>query len=66
MVEWHHQLNGHEFEQTLGNSERQGRLLQFMGSQTVRHELVTERQRHLLTAEFFIFISFYLEKQSAV
>ena len=30
MVEWHHQLNGHEFEQTLGDSERQGRLLQFM------------------------------------
>ena len=22
-VGWHHQLNGHEFEQTLGNSERQ-------------------------------------------
>ena len=21
MVEWHHQLNGHEFEQTLGNNE---------------------------------------------
>ena len=24
MVEWHHWLNGHEFEQTLGDSERQG------------------------------------------
>ena len=24
MVGWHHQLNGHEFEQTLGDSERQG------------------------------------------
>ena len=35
MVEWHHQLNGHEFEQTLGDSERQGRLLQFMGSHRV-------------------------------
>ena len=23
-VGWHHRLNGHEFEQTLGNSERQG------------------------------------------
>ena len=23
-VGWHHQLNGHEFEQTLGGSERQG------------------------------------------
>ena len=26
MVGWHHQLNGHEFEQTQGDSERQGSL----------------------------------------
>ena len=26
MVGWHHQLNGHEFEQALGDSERQGNL----------------------------------------
>ena len=26
MTGWHHQLNGHEFEQTLGNSEGQGSL----------------------------------------
>ena len=25
-VGWHHQLNGHEFEQTLGDSEGQGSL----------------------------------------
>ena len=25
MVGWHHQLSGHEFEQTLGDSEGQGR-----------------------------------------
>ena len=25
MVGWHHRLNGHEFEQTLGDSEGQGR-----------------------------------------
>ena len=32
----HHQLNGHEFEQDLGDSEEQGNLvfLQFMGSQS--------------------------------
>ena len=24
MVEWHHQLNGHELEQILGDSEEQG------------------------------------------
>ena len=26
MVEWHHQLNGHESEQTLGDSQGQGDL----------------------------------------
>ena len=26
MVGWHHQLNGHEFGQTLGDSEGQGSL----------------------------------------
>ena len=27
MVEWHYQLNEHEFEQTLGDSEQQARLV---------------------------------------
>ena len=27
MVGWHHQLNGHEFKQTLGDSEGQGNLV---------------------------------------
>ena len=27
MVGWHHRLNGHEFEQALGNGERQGSLV---------------------------------------
>ena len=27
MVAWHHQLNGHDFEQTLGDSEGQGSLV---------------------------------------
>ena len=26
MVGWHHQLNGHDFEQTQGDSEEQGSL----------------------------------------
>ena len=26
-VRWHHQLNGHEFEQTVGDGERQGSLV---------------------------------------
>ena len=29
MVGWHHQLCGHEFEQTLGNSEGKGNLACF-------------------------------------
>ena len=44
MVGWHHQLNGHESEQTLGDSEGQGSLMccmQSMGWQRVAHE-VTE------------------------
>ena len=27
MVGWHHRLNGHEFEQTLGDGEGQGGLV---------------------------------------
>ena len=27
MAEWHHRLNGHEFDQTLGDSEGQGSLV---------------------------------------
>ena len=27
MVGWHHQLNGHKFEQILGDNEGQGRLV---------------------------------------
>ena len=29
MVGWHHQLNGHEFEQTPGDTEEQGGLVCF-------------------------------------
>ena len=35
MVGWHHQLDGHEFEQTLGDSERQGS--QSVGLQRAGH-----------------------------
>ena len=39
MVGWHHWLNGHDFEQALGDSEGQGKpgVLQSMGSQRVGH-----------------------------
>ena len=48
MVGWHHWLNGHEFEQTPGDSEGQGGkpgVLQSMGSQRVSHDLATEQQQ---------------------
>ena len=44
MVGWHHQLDGHEFGWTPGVVDGQGGLgvLQFMGSQKVGHDWVTE------------------------
>ena len=45
IVGWHHQLNGHEFEQTPQDSEEQGRklgALQTMGWQRVIHYLATK------------------------
>ena len=42
IVEWHHQLNGHGFEQTPGDSEGQRSLaccMQFLGSQRVGYDL---------------------------
>ena len=48
MVGWYHQLNGHELEQTLGDSERQGSL-QSIGTERVGHNLVTEQHVNLET-----------------
>ena len=47
MVGWHHQLNGHEFEQFLGDSgglEEPG-MLEAMRLQKVRHDLEVEQQQ---------------------
>ena len=47
MVGWHHQLNGHEFEQTPGDSEGQGSLACCSPwDHKVRHDLATEQQQH--------------------
>ena len=46
MVQWHHQLNGHEFELTPGDREGQG-MLQSMGSQRLWFDLATEQQNGL-------------------
>ena len=47
MVGWHHQLNGHEFEQTLGDGERQGSLVccSPWGHKGSGHDLVTTQQQ---------------------
>ena len=47
MVGWHHQLDAHEFEQTLGDSEGQGSLacrMKSMGPHRAGHDLATEQQ----------------------
>ena len=43
VVGWHHQLNGHEFEQTLGVGEGKGSLCAAVHG--VRHEGLTEKQQ---------------------
>ena len=45
MIGWHHQLNGHEFEQTLGHSEGQGSLV-FCSSWDHKETDTTERQNN--------------------
>ena len=45
-----------EFEQTLGDGEGQGSL-QSMGSQRVRHDLVTEQQQNLYVETLTMFRS---------
>ena len=44
MVGWHHRLYGHEFELAPGVGDGTGKpgMLQFMGSQRVRHDWATE------------------------
>ena len=44
MVGWHHRLNGHEFEQTLEDSEGQWRAAGH-GVSKVGHDLATEQQQ---------------------
>ena len=62
-LDGHHWLNGHKFEQTPGDSERQGKLgmLQSMWSQRVRYDIVTEQQhqkmRYLDYVTFEVFSS---------
>ena len=53
MVRWHYQLNGHEFEQTLGNGEGQRNLVYCSPwGLRVRQDWVTEQ--HLSNLKFFL------------
>ena len=54
MFGWHHQLNGHEFEQALEDSEGQ-----FMGLQRVGHDLATE-QKYTYMLWYHIYTSIYI------
>ena len=59
MVRWCHQLNGHEFEQTQGDSEGQGSLACY--SQWGCKDLdvtVTEQQQQLFLIPFNIILKF--------
>ena len=50
MVGWHHQLDEHEFEQTLGDSEGQDSLLCYSPwgcQELVGHDSATEQQQNI-------------------
>ena len=50
MVRYHHQLNGHDLEKTLGDSEGQGSLACYSPrGHRVRHDLATEQQQQIHT-----------------
>ena len=46
IVQWHHQLNGHEFEQTLGGSGGQGSLACCRWGGEELDMTVTEQQKY--------------------
>ena len=49
VVGWHHQLNGHEFEQALGDGEGQGGLTCCIKwGCKVRHDRLTEQQYFII------------------
>ena len=43
-VGWHHQLNGHEFKQTLGDGEGRGSLVCCSQSERIGRDLATKEQ----------------------
>ena len=64
MIKWHHQLNGPECEQTLGNGEEQGSLVGCSSwVHRVGRDLATEQQQLLSRGLCMIFF-FFLSKHS--
>ena len=56
MVGWHQQLNGNEFEQTLGDGERQGGLACCSPwGLRVRRDLATEQQQFPINVQHFTY-----------
>ena len=51
MVGWHHQCNGHEFEQTPGDGEGQGSLACCTSWGHEESDMTTEQQEELLVAK---------------
>ena len=48
MVRWHHRFNGHGLRQTSGDGERRKPgVLQSVGSQRVRHDMVSKQQQYV-------------------
>ena len=55
MVGWHHQLNGHESEQALGDGEGQGSLAcRSPRGHRVRHDWATEQQLRVLSTSLYL------------
>ena len=65
MVEWHHWLNGHEFEQTQGDSEGHGSLV-CCSSRGCRvgHDLATKQHYHQLSRSCFVLLTSISEWKS--
>ena len=49
-VGWYHQINGHEFEQSPGDSVGQGSLAYYSPLGQHRHDLTTEQEQFIKTS----------------
>ena len=64
VIRQHHQLNGHEFEQTLGDSGGQRSLGASVHGVSVRHDLATEQQLTFsFNSKYFLILLLATEQQ---